>query len=38
MAAIDKLVIEITGDASGLTKALSQANKNLTLVSYCVVS
>jgi tape measure domain-containing protein len=27
---IDKLVIEITGDASGLTKALSSAQKNLT--------
>jgi tape measure domain-containing protein len=30
MASLDKLIIEITGDASGLTKALSQANKNLT--------
>jgi lambda family phage tail tape measure protein len=29
--AIEKLVIEISGNASGLTKALAQAQKNLTL-------
>jgi tape measure domain-containing protein len=30
MASIDKLVIEIDGNATGLTKALAQAQKNLT--------
>jgi len=38
MAAIDKLVIEITGDASGLTKALSQSQKNLTSFNANVIA
>lgn len=35
--AIDKLVVEITGDATGLTKALSSAQKNLTTFNTKIV-
>jgi tape measure domain-containing protein len=38
MASLDKLVIQITGDASGLTEALSKANKNLTSFNTKIIS